>query len=104
MLPLAQALRHGSPFSPSPGACSRSPAGGLPAARSGDLKRRVKRILEVLDEEDPLGGDLTAPTLRLHSLKGDRRGQWSVRVDRAWRIVFRVEGGSVFDVDLSDYH
>ena len=65
---------------------------------------RLKRILEALDEEDPLRGDLTAPTYRLHPLKGDRRGQWSVRVDRVWWIVFRVEDGSVFDVDLSDYH
>ncbi len=65
---------------------------------------RVKRILEALDEGDPLRGDLTAPTFRLHPLKADRRGQWSVRVDRTWRIVFRVEDGSVFDVDLSDYH
>ena len=59
---------------------------------------RVKRILEALDGNDPLRGDLTAPTFRLHPLK------WSARVDRTWRIVFRVEGGSVFDVDLSDYH
>lgn len=65
---------------------------------------RVKRILEALDGDDPLRGGLTAPTFRLHPLKGDRRGQWSARVDRTWRIVFRVEAGSVFDVDLSDYH
>ena len=65
---------------------------------------QLKRIPEALDEEDPLEGDLTAPTYRLHPLKGDRRGQWPVRVERAWRIVFRVEDGGVFDVDLSDYH
>jgi len=65
---------------------------------------RIKRILEALDGETPLLGDLTAPTFRLHPLKGDRRGQWLARVDRTWRIVFRVEDGSVFDVDLSDYH
>lgn len=65
---------------------------------------RVKRILESLDRDDPLRGDLTAPTFRLHPLKGDRRGQWSARVDRIWRIVFRVEDSSVFDVDLIDYH
>ena len=65
---------------------------------------QVKRILEALAREDPLRGDLTAPKFRLHPLKGDRRGQWSARVDRIWRIVFRVEDSSVFDVDLIDYH
>lgn len=65
---------------------------------------RSRRTFEALAREDPLRGDLTAPKFRLHPLKGDRRGQWSARVDRIWRIVFRVEDGSVFDVDLIDCH
>ena len=42
-------------------------------------------------------------TFRLHPLKGDRRGLWSVRVFDNWGIVFRFEDGQVFDVDLTDY-
>ena len=41
---------------------------------------------------------------RLHPLKGDRAGQWSVRVSGNWRVVFRFEGGEAVDVDLVDYH
>lgn len=64
---------------------------------------RIGRILSALDGSDPLAV-LSAPGYRLHPLKGDRRGQWSVRVSDNWRIVFRVEGEHVFDVDLTDYH
>ena len=64
---------------------------------------RIKQILHALDVASPLE-DLAEPTYRLHPLQGDRRGQWSVRVDRTWRIVVRAEGEDVFDVALIDYH
>ena len=47
---------------------------------------------------------LTRRVSRLHPLKGDRAGQWSVRVSGNWRVVFRFEDGEVVDVDLTDYH
>ena len=49
-------------------------------------------------------GSAAAPGLRLHPLKGDRAGQWSVRVSGNWRVVFRFEDGEAVDVDLLDYH
>ena len=64
---------------------------------------RIRQILELLDGPDVLGG-LSGSTYRLHPLKGDRKGQWSVRVDRIWRIVFRIEDGDACEVDLVDYH
>ena len=44
------------------------------------------------------------PAYRVHPLKGDRRGQWSVRVSGNWRIVFRFVNGEAVGVDLIDYH
>jgi proteic killer suppression protein len=44
------------------------------------------------------------PGLKLHSLKGDRSGYWSVWVSGNWRIVFCFEGFDVAQVDLVDYH
>ncbi len=44
------------------------------------------------------------PGFRLHPLKGDRTGYWSVRVSHNWRVVFRFEGAHATDVDLVDYH
>ena len=47
---------------------------------------------------------MNLPGLRLHPLKGDRAGQWSVFVLGNWRIVFRFADGEVVGVDLVDYH
>ena len=47
---------------------------------------------------------MSLPGLRLHPLKGQWRGYWSVWVTGNWRIVFRFEGSDVADVDLVDYH
>ena len=44
------------------------------------------------------------PGFRLHRLKGDLAGYWSVRVSCNWRIVFRFESGHACNVDLIDYH
>ena len=67
------------------------------------LVPRLKRILFRLQEAThPRSAD--APGFRLHPLKGDRAGQWSVRVSRYWRVVFRFEDGEAVDVDLIDYH
>jgi len=41
---------------------------------------------------------------RLHPLKGDRKGFWSVTVRANWRIMFRFEGTDAFDMELIDYH
>ena len=44
------------------------------------------------------------PLLRLHPLKGDRKGFWSVSVSASLRLVFRFDGPDARDVDLVDYH
>ena len=44
------------------------------------------------------------PQYRLHTLKGKLAGYWSVTVKTNWRIIFRIEGGHVYDVELIDYH
>ena len=44
------------------------------------------------------------PSNRLEPLRGDRAGQWSVRINNQWRLCFRFEGGDAFDVEIVDYH
>jgi proteic killer suppression protein len=68
-----------------------------------DLLDTVERILTVLDGATAPQA-LNIPRYHLHSLKGDRKGLWSVTVRSNWRIVFRFEGTDVFDVELIDYH
>jgi len=48
--------------------------------------------------------DLEVPTFRLHALKGDRKGWWSITVRANWRVVFRFANGIALDIDLVDYH
>jgi len=63
----------------------------------------VQEILTVLDTATSPQA-LNLPGYRLHPLKGDLRGFWSVTVRANWRIVFRFEGTDAFDVELIDYH
>ena len=67
---------------------------------------RLKRIANILDglHQTVVIADMDQPSYRLHPLKGDRKGCWSVRVSANWRIVFRFEGRNIYDVDLIDYH
>ena len=44
------------------------------------------------------------PQNRLEALKGDRKGQWSIRINDQWRICFVWNDGQVFDVEIVDYH
>jgi toxin HigB-1 len=48
--------------------------------------------------------DMDVPSYKLHSLKGDRKGQWAVTVRANWRITFVMQEGDVFDVNFLDYH
>jgi proteic killer suppression protein len=48
--------------------------------------------------------DLDLPGYRLHPLKGELKGFWSIWISANWRITFRFEDGDVCDVDLVDYH
>jgi proteic killer suppression protein len=44
------------------------------------------------------------PGNRLEALKGDRIGQYSIRINDQWRVCFRWVEGSAFDVEITDYH
>lgn len=64
---------------------------------------KIERILARLDVAAG-AGDMDLPGFRLHPLKRDLRGFWSVTVSGNWRVLFRFEGGHASDVDLIDYH
>jgi len=64
---------------------------------------KVTRILAFLNRA-ARPEDLNLQGFRLHPLKGELAGFWSVTVRANWRIVFRFEESHVTDVDLVDYH
>lgn len=78
---------------------------GHPSNRACGRKYRRKALL---DSQSERGQDsvqnMGLQGYRLHPLKGERAGFWSVTVSGNWRIIFRFENGSAYDVDLVDYH
>ncbi len=68
-----------------------------------EMLAKVRVILADLDAaETP--EDLSVPGYDLHPLKGDLKSFWSVKATGNWRIVFQMEDGDVYRVDLTDYH
>jgi addiction module HigA family antidote len=74
-----------------------------PSGVRADQAARIRDVLAHLDRAQA-PTDLDLPGYRLHSLKGDLKGYWSVTISGNWRIVFRFAAGGAFDVDLVDYH
>lgn len=64
---------------------------------------KVENILAVL-KRAARPEDMDLPGFRLHRLKGELKGHWSVTVRANWRVIFRFEDGHARDVDLVDYH
>jgi len=44
------------------------------------------------------------PANRLEKLKGDRKGQYSIRINRKWRVCFEFKDGDAYNVEIVDYH
>lgn len=68
-----------------------------------DHVEKVENILAFLNRARK-PEDMDLPGFRLHPLKGDRKGFWSVIVQANWRVIFRFQEGHVYDVDSIDYH
>ncbi len=48
--------------------------------------------------------DMDLPGFRLHPLKGNMKGLWSIDVNKNWRITFEFKAGDVYIVNYEDYH
>ncbi len=44
------------------------------------------------------------PSNHLEALSGDRKGQWSIKINDQWRVCFTFVDGHAFDVEITDYH
>ena len=67
---------------------------------------RAEMVLDRLDVAAGLGDIANFPGHRLEKLKGDRKGQWSVRINNQWRICFEWQDGAAGprNVEIVDYH
>jgi proteic killer suppression protein len=73
--------------------------------------RRFQQIAEValrrlaqIDGAEEIRDLRSPPANRLETLKGDRAGQYSVRINDQYRVCFRWKDGHAFDVEITDYH
>jgi len=74
----------------------------VPRFRS--IERPARRKLLYLNRARVLQDLTVPPGNRLEALRGDRRGQHSIRVNEQWRICFRWQEYGVHDVEIVDYH
>jgi toxin HigB-1 len=73
-------------------------------ARFANIERPALRKLKQLDLARRIEDLRAPPANRLEQLKGDRAGQWSLRVNDQFRICFRWTGSDAEDVEIVDYH
>lgn len=78
---------------------------GTPSRRlPGDIQGVARRKLRMLNNASNLDDLRIPPANCLEALKGNRKGQHSIRINDQWRICFRWHSGDAYDVEILDYH
>ena len=70
----------------------------------GRIQQRAREKLKYLDSAADLRDLMVPPANQLEALKGDRKGQYSIRINKQWRVCFKWQDGDAFDVEIVDYH
>lgn len=68
------------------------------------IQQRAREKLRYVDAASDLRDLAVPPSNQLEALKGDRKGQYSIRINKQWRICFKWKDGDAFDVEIVDYH
>ena len=69
-----------------------------------DIQRTALKKLWMLDAAPDLNSLRIPPSNHLEALKGNRKGQYSIRINLQYRVCFRWDSGDAFDVQVVDYH
>ena len=69
-----------------------------------DIQQLAMRKLWILDAAINIGDLRTPPSNRLKKLKGDRKGQYSIRINDQWRICFDWKDNDAHNVEITNYH
>lgn len=72
---------------------------GIQAIHAKKLRLQLTALETATEIED-----MDLPGYKLHELKGDKKGIWSIMVNGNWRITFKFENGDAYIVDYEDYH
>jgi toxin HigB-1 len=68
------------------------------------ITQRAKYKLDMINAATTLLDLKNPPGNHLEALKGDRKGQHSIRINQKWRICFKFESGQAHNVEIIDYH
>ena len=77
---------------------------GKPRKIPTSLRRIALRKLVLIEDAEEYKDLIMPPGNRLETLKGDREGQYSIRINDQWRICFKWIDGDAHDVEVIDYH
>jgi proteic killer suppression protein len=69
-----------------------------------NIQRIALQKLRMLNRSTILNDLKVPPSNRLEPLKGNRKGQYSIRINEQWRVCFRWSKGDALDVEIVDYH
>ena len=69
-----------------------------------DLVKRLRNILAMLIAASDMSAVSGPPGWRIHQLKGNRAGTWSISASGNWRLTFNIEQGEIRNLNLEDYH
>ena len=69
-----------------------------------NIQRTALRKLSIIHNSINLGDLKIPPGNNFEELEGDRKGQYSIRINDQWRICFKFENGNAFEVEIVDYH
>lgn len=77
---------------------------GEPKGSKGLDGERAARVLDILDAADGLNALPVLASYRVHKLRGDRDGQWTITVNLPWTVCFMPTDQGWDDVKITDYH
>lgn len=69
-----------------------------------EVQTAARRKLKLIDAASSIESLRIPPGNRLEALRGERKGQWSIRINDQWRICFQWTQGDAFEVEIVDYH
>jgi proteic killer suppression protein len=69
-----------------------------------DIQQVALRKLRMINNAISINDLRVPPANHLEKLKGDRAGQWSIRINEQWRVCFQWKQSDAYEVEITDYH
>ncbi len=68
------------------------------------FERQARKRLMVLNAAPSTNALMLNPGNRLHTLRGNRKGQYAININKQWRVCFEWKDGHAYNVSITDYH